>query len=70
MMTTLGNDWYTSSYSKNQGQCVEVKVAAQASVHVRDSQNPRQELNFTIEEWQGMIDRVKISPLWSRVTGG
>lgn len=58
-MMTTDDVWRTSSYSKNQGQCVEVKVAIRATVHVRDSQNPGEELNFSAEEWQRVVNWVK-----------
>ncbi|MFS0697160.1 DUF397 domain-containing protein [Streptomyces nitrosporeus] len=43
-MTNQTPQWFTSSYSSNGGQCVEVAanlVARFGSVSVRDSKNPR-----------------------------
>ncbi|MBV7668443.1 DUF397 domain-containing protein, partial [Streptomyces halstedii] len=43
-MTTESPRWFTSSYSNNGGQCVEVAVNLAASrgvVPVRDSKDPR-----------------------------
>ncbi|MYW07038.1 DUF397 domain-containing protein [Streptomyces sp. SID2563] len=42
-MTTESPRWYTSSYSDNGGQCVQVAtnlVPATGTVPVRDSKNP------------------------------
>ncbi|MFF9351314.1 DUF397 domain-containing protein [Streptomyces sp. NPDC014734] len=42
-MTTESPRWFTSSYSNNGGQCIEVAVnlvAARGVVPVRDSKNP------------------------------
>ena len=42
-MTTENPRWFTSSYSSNGGQCVQVAanlVAPQGIVPVRDSKNP------------------------------
>ncbi|NDZ83048.1 DUF397 domain-containing protein [Streptomyces sp. SID10853] len=42
-MTTESPRWFTSSYSNNGGDCVEVAtnlVASRATVPVRDSKNP------------------------------
>jgi hypothetical protein len=43
-VTTESPRWFTSSYSNNGGQCVEVATnlaAAHGVVPVRDSKNPR-----------------------------
>lgn len=42
-MTTEAPQWFTSSYSNNGGQCIEVAtnlVASRGLVPVRDSKNP------------------------------
>ncbi|MEV6510743.1 DUF397 domain-containing protein [Streptomyces sp. NPDC051642] len=42
-MTTETPQWFTSSYSNNGGQCIEVAtnlVASRGVVPVRDSKNP------------------------------
>ncbi|WP_105974020.1 DUF397 domain-containing protein [Streptomyces geranii] len=42
-MTTESPRWFTSSYSENGGQCIEVAanlVASRGVVPVRDSKNP------------------------------
>ena len=42
-MTTEAPQWFTSSYSNNGGQCIEVAtnlVASRGTVPVRDSKNP------------------------------
>ena len=42
-MTTEAPRWFTSSYSNNGGQCIEVAtdlVASRGVVPVRDSKNP------------------------------
>ncbi|MFI6699284.1 DUF397 domain-containing protein [Streptomyces sp. NPDC050509] len=43
-MTTESPRWFTSSYSENGGQCIEVAAnlaASQGIVPVRDSKNPQ-----------------------------
>ncbi|WP_405943976.1 DUF397 domain-containing protein [Streptomyces sp. NBC_00144] len=42
-MTTEAPRWFTSSYSNNGGECVEVAtnlVASRGTIPVRDSKNP------------------------------
>lgn len=46
-------NWIKSSYSSN-GSCVEV-LRIENSILVRDSKNPEQVLEFTIEEWDAFI---------------
>ena len=54
-MTIPGSAWYTSSYSKNQGQCVEVALRANLRA-VRESQNPDGgHLEFSPQEWLELI---------------
>ncbi|MEU6315905.1 DUF397 domain-containing protein [Streptomyces sp. NPDC047014] len=57
--------WFTSSYSSNGGNCVEVALAGLAgAVPVRDSKNPGGPvLRFAPEAFAGFIARVKEDPL-------
>jgi len=58
-MTIPGPEWYTSSYSKNQGQCVEI-ARFPALVAVRDSVRPGEEvLAFPLKEWKAFLDEMK-----------
>lgn len=56
----LGFAFKTSSYSGG-GECVEVALAADPGVLVRDSKEPRSgtTLSFTTAEWSEFTDRVK-----------
>jgi hypothetical protein len=48
-------DWYTSSYSQNQGQCVEVARSSQVTA-VRDSVHPEgAALTFPTGEWVAFL---------------
>ncbi|WP_150236403.1 DUF397 domain-containing protein [Nocardiopsis quinghaiensis] len=52
-------DWYKSSYSQNQGQCVEVAQLPEL-VAVRDSVRPGGgALAFPGEEWAAFLDELK-----------
>ncbi|MFI2616948.1 DUF397 domain-containing protein [Streptomyces sp. NPDC018584] len=47
-----GAEWYKSSFSLANGDCVEVASLPHGAVAVRDSKNPaRGDLRFTKEEW-------------------
>ena len=51
------SSWYKSSYSQNQGQCVEVKHHCDGiKVAMRDSVHPGQtELGIRAWEWQAFL---------------
>jgi Domain of unknown function (DUF397) len=52
--------WRKSSYSANEGDCVEVAVLPDDSRAIRDSKNPDGPmLQFTADEWRAFIRRVK-----------
>jgi len=57
--TANPSEWFTSSYSSGNGQCVQVRTR-EASTGVRDSVHPdRAVLNFSKEEWQTFLDTTK-----------
>ncbi|MGW7031292.1 DUF397 domain-containing protein [Streptomyces xanthophaeus] len=62
-MTTESPRWFTSSYSDNGGQCVEVAtnlVAARGVVPVRDSKRDDSPvLGFTAAAFAAFVDGVK-----------
>ncbi|MGW6861635.1 DUF397 domain-containing protein [Streptomyces xanthophaeus] len=62
-MTTESPRWFTSSYSNNGGQCVEVAtnlVAARGVVPVRDSKRDDSPvLGFTVAAFAAFVDGVK-----------
>ncbi|WCD88022.1 hypothetical protein KPP03845_104423 [Streptomyces xanthophaeus] len=62
-MTTESPRWFTSSYSNNGGQCVEVAtnlVAARGVVPVRDSKRDDSPvLGFTAAAFVTFVDGVK-----------
>ncbi|MEU9108834.1 DUF397 domain-containing protein [Streptomyces xanthophaeus] len=62
-MTTESPRWFTSSYSENGGQCVEVAtnlVAARGVVPVRDSKRDDSPvLGFTAAAFSVFVDGVK-----------
>ncbi|GLW00203.1 DUF397 domain-containing protein [Streptomyces lavendulae] len=62
-MTTESPRWFTSSYSENGGQCVEVAtnlVASRGVVPVRDSKRADgPELDFTAAAFSAFVDGVK-----------
>ncbi|MEU2833915.1 DUF397 domain-containing protein [Streptomyces lavendulae] len=62
-MTTESPRWFTSSYSENGGQCVEVAtnlVASRGVVPVRDSKRADgPELDFTAAVFSAFVDGVK-----------
>ncbi|MEV7727005.1 DUF397 domain-containing protein [Streptomyces sp. NPDC087917] len=62
-MTTESPRWFTSSYSENGGQCVEVAtnlVASRGVVPVRDSKRADSpELGFTAAAFTAFLDGVK-----------
>ncbi|MFE2288090.1 DUF397 domain-containing protein [Streptomyces sp. NPDC059443] len=62
-MTTESPRWFTSSYSDNGGQCVEVAtnlVASRGVVPVRDSKlSESPVVGFTAAAFSAFVDRVK-----------
>ncbi|MFJ1863832.1 DUF397 domain-containing protein [Streptomyces sp. NPDC088097] len=62
-MTTESPRWFTSSYSDNGGQCVEVAthlVASRGVVPVRDSKRADSpELGFTTAAFAVFVDGIK-----------
>ncbi|OMI33599.1 DUF397 domain-containing protein [Streptomyces sparsogenes] len=62
-MTTESPQWFTSSYSANGGQCVEVAANLAASrglVPVRDSKEPEgPALTFTADAWSAFVEYAK-----------
>ncbi|HWU04970.1 MAG TPA: DUF397 domain-containing protein [Streptomyces sp.] len=62
-MTTESPRWFTSSYSSNGGQCVEVAtnlVAPRGIVPVRDSKNPAGPvLDFATSSFTSFVAGVK-----------
>ncbi|MEU7223197.1 DUF397 domain-containing protein [Streptomyces chrestomyceticus] len=58
-MTVETPHWFTSSYSDNGGQCVEVAtnlIASRGVVSVRDSKNPDgPALSLAPSAWAGLI---------------
>jgi hypothetical protein len=51
--------WRKSSYSVNQGECVEVAVLPGGGRAVRDSKDPDgPELQFSAREWARFLDSV------------
>jgi uncharacterized protein DUF397 len=52
--------WRKSSYSVNQGACIEVAVLADGGRAVRDSKDPASPvLRFTAREWRAFTDRIR-----------
>lgn len=61
-MTITDEQWRKSSYSKNQGQCVEVAELGRSHT-VRDSLNPELgHLGFPAREWFGLLAPIKQHP--------
>ncbi|MEU1669931.1 DUF397 domain-containing protein [Streptomyces sparsogenes] len=62
-MTTESPQWFTSSYSDNGGQCVEVAANLAAScdiVPVRDSKDPDgPALAFPTASWAAFVEYAK-----------
>lgn len=51
----MSNEWRTSSYSQNGGQCVEVREHAD-TVELRDTQNRKAAtLAFPATEWAALL---------------
>ncbi|WP_405729596.1 DUF397 domain-containing protein [Streptomyces sp. NBC_01537] len=55
-------DWFKSSYSGNEGDCVEVATCAH-TVHVRDSKDTaRPALAFGPDAWAAFVERLSDRP--------
>ncbi|MER7701847.1 DUF397 domain-containing protein [Kitasatospora sp. NPDC097605] len=55
-----GATWFTSSYSGNGGNCVEVSASFPGAVPVRDSKDPEgPALVFPISDWHAFIAGVQ-----------
>jgi hypothetical protein len=53
-------DWHKSSYSGQNGNCVEVATNLSGVVAVRDSKDPDgPKLIFTVAEWQEFVASVR-----------
>jgi hypothetical protein len=51
--------WRKSSYSANEGDCVEVAMLPDSSRAIRDSKNPDgPTLQFPADEWRAFLRRV------------
>lgn len=56
----MQTEWFKSTKSGNNGNCVEVKQGRGFQVHVRDSKDPNGPvLNFNWAEWQAFIAAAK-----------
>jgi uncharacterized protein DUF397 len=52
-------DWFKSSYSGGEGECVEVATCS-TTIHVRDSKNPaRPALALSPTAWNAFIEAVR-----------
>ncbi len=52
--------WRKSSYSGDQGNCVEVAALPDGGHAVRDSKDPNGPvLQFTADEWASFMDRIR-----------
>jgi hypothetical protein len=59
MIGYSGDEWFKSSYSGTQGDCVEVAWLGSGRVGVRDSKNPAgPALDFAPEDWDAFIARM------------
>ncbi|MFD4654444.1 DUF397 domain-containing protein [Kitasatospora sp. NPDC058444] len=53
-------DWFTSSYSSNGGQCIEVSDSMPGIVPVRDSKDPEgPALAFPVDAWSSFVAAVR-----------
>ncbi|WP_063059515.1 DUF397 domain-containing protein [Nocardia sienata] len=59
MIGYAGDEWFKSSHSGTQGDCVEVAWLGSGRVGVRDSKNPAgPALDFAPEDWDAFIARM------------
>lgn len=59
-MDLTSADWRKSSYSSNNGNCVEVARNLPAAVAVRDSKDPDgPALVFTADEWRAFVSSAR-----------
>ena len=53
-------DWHTSSYSGQDGNCVEIATNLPGTVAIRDSKNPDgPTLMISVAEWRAFISGVR-----------
>jgi hypothetical protein len=53
-------DWHKSSYSSQDGNCVEVACNLPGVVAIRDSKNPDgPKLIVSLDEWRTLVDGVR-----------
>ncbi|MFF8768673.1 DUF397 domain-containing protein [Kitasatospora sp. NPDC015120] len=53
--------WRKSSYSAQQGQCVEVMIGSSGQVPVRDSKDPEgPALAYSTDAWQSFVAAVRV----------
>ncbi|MCF3145589.1 DUF397 domain-containing protein [Streptomyces platensis] len=58
--TTESPRWFTSSYSNNGGNCIEVAANIPGVIPVRDSKDPNgPALTFTANGWSSFVAAVK-----------
>jgi len=58
-MTTLSDEWRTSSRSGTEGNCVEVRMI-EGTIEMRDSKDPAGAvLRFTTAEWDAFLGGAK-----------
>lgn len=51
--------WRKSSFTGNNGQCVEIAQLPAGAIAIRDSKNPHREpLRFTSAEWSAFLNGV------------
>ncbi|MER7703834.1 DUF397 domain-containing protein [Kitasatospora sp. NPDC097605] len=56
-----GAAWRKSSYSAQQGQCVEVAIGSSGRVPVRDSKDPEgPALAYSTDAWQAFVVAVRV----------
>ncbi len=57
---TLNNIWRKSTFSDNNGACVEVRTDGNGDIEVRDTKNRAAgTLSFTTAEWTAFLDGAK-----------
>ncbi|WP_405881409.1 DUF397 domain-containing protein [Streptomyces sp. NBC_01136] len=59
-MSAYRSEWFKSSYSAQNGECIETRRAASEGVDVRDSKSPLGPvLNFSDGAWVDFVAEVK-----------